>query len=170
MEVIKEVGLLDELFFMYGEEADFCWRMYFKGYRLVYVPASVVYHYGSGTMGGPSPRKIFLHHRNGLILLLKNYTALELVKYLPFRIFLDFVAFWYYILSNRLPTNALAVAKAYLDLAHLMPAIIKRRLDAPYKRKKKNIKNYPLYKKSVIVDYFIYRKKKFSQLNFYPYE
>ena len=39
-EVIRKVGMLDEIFFIYGEEADLCWRMFFHGYRLVYIPNS----------------------------------------------------------------------------------------------------------------------------------
>lgn len=164
IDVLKKVGLLDEVFFIYGEEADLCWRMHFNGYRLVYIPSSVVYHYGSGTMGSTS-RKVFLHHRNGLILLLKNYTVAELFKYLPFRVFLDFVAFWYYLLDSKLPLNALAVLKAYVNLIYLIPVIITRRRYAAFKIYRTDSSNYPLYKRSIIKDYFIHKKKKFSQLN-----
>lgn len=166
IETLRKVGLLDEIFFIFGDEADLCWRMYFYGYRLVYIPQSVVYHHGSGTVGNDTSKKVYLHHRNGLILLLKNYTVSQLIRYLPFRIFLDFVAFWYYILDNKLPLNALAVAKAYINVIYLLPKILKRRQNAAFKIKKDNLSVYPLYNKSIIIDYFIHKKNKFDQLKF----
>ncbi len=166
VDILKKVGLLDEMFFIFGDEADLCWRMHYNGYRLSYIPQSVVYHYGSGTVGNDTSRKVLLHHRNGLILLLKNYTVLQLIRYLPFRIFLDFVAFWYYILDNRLPLNALAVVRAYMNVIYLLPKIIKKRKQAAFKKKNGNLFIYPLYNKSIIIDYFIHKKNKFSQLKF----
>lgn len=164
VKVLKKVGLFDEIFYIYQDEADLCWRMHIHGYRMVYIPKSVVYHYGSGTVGGVTPWKIFLHHRNTIILLLKNYSRLELLRYLPFRILLDFIAFWYYLLDNKLPLHSLAIIKSYANLIILIPAIIKRRKKAAYKMKNANPTPYPLYRKSIILDYFIRGKKRFSQL------
>lgn len=45
-EVIETVGLLDEGFFMYCEELDWCRRIRSAGWRIVYVPAAQVIHYG----------------------------------------------------------------------------------------------------------------------------
>lgn len=43
--VIREVGLLDEQFFMYGEDLDWAYRIKQYGWRVVYYPQVVVYHY-----------------------------------------------------------------------------------------------------------------------------
>ncbi|GAW94069.1 polysaccharide pyruvyl transferase family protein [Calderihabitans maritimus] len=43
-EVLKRVGFLDEDYFLYVEDLDFCWRLRKMGYRLVYVPGALVYH------------------------------------------------------------------------------------------------------------------------------
>jgi N-acetylglucosaminyl-diphospho-decaprenol L-rhamnosyltransferase len=43
-EVIAQIGLLDEQFFMYGEDLDWCLRAKQAGYRVVYYPAVVVQH------------------------------------------------------------------------------------------------------------------------------
>ncbi|NWF80163.1 MAG: glycosyltransferase family 2 protein [Chloroflexi bacterium] len=43
--VIREVGLLDEQFFMYGEDLDWAYRIKQYGWRIVYYPRVVVYHY-----------------------------------------------------------------------------------------------------------------------------
>ncbi|MFQ5594480.1 MAG: glycosyltransferase family 2 protein [Anaerolineae bacterium] len=47
-EVIDQVGLLDEGFFMYCEEIDWCWRMHEAGWKVACVPAArVVHHAGA---------------------------------------------------------------------------------------------------------------------------
>jgi GT2 family glycosyltransferase len=43
--VIREVGLLDEQFFMYGEDLDWAYRIKQYGWRIVYYPAVHVLHY-----------------------------------------------------------------------------------------------------------------------------
>jgi N-acetylglucosaminyl-diphospho-decaprenol L-rhamnosyltransferase len=43
--VIGEVGLLDEQFFMYGEDLDWCYRIKQYGWRVVYYPRAIVHHY-----------------------------------------------------------------------------------------------------------------------------
>ena len=42
--VFRVVGLLDEAFFLYVEDADYCLRLRRAGYRLVYEPRAVCYH------------------------------------------------------------------------------------------------------------------------------
>ncbi len=47
---IDQVGLLDEGFFMYCEEIDWCWRMRKAGWKIACVPAArVVHHAGAST-------------------------------------------------------------------------------------------------------------------------
>jgi N-acetylglucosaminyl-diphospho-decaprenol L-rhamnosyltransferase len=43
--VVREVGLLDEQFFMYGEDLDWAYRIKQYGWRVVYYPRVVVHHY-----------------------------------------------------------------------------------------------------------------------------
>lgn len=43
--VIREVGLLDEAFFMYGEDLDWCYRIKSLGWRIVYYPRVVIHHH-----------------------------------------------------------------------------------------------------------------------------
>ena len=48
----KRLGLLDDRFFMYAEEVDFCLRARRAGYGCYYEPASVIRHRVSRSMGG----------------------------------------------------------------------------------------------------------------------
>jgi N-acetylglucosaminyl-diphospho-decaprenol L-rhamnosyltransferase len=43
--VVREVGLLDEQFFMYGEDLDWAYRIKQYGWRVVYYPRVTVHHY-----------------------------------------------------------------------------------------------------------------------------
>ena len=45
-EVIQQVGALDEDFFMYSEEMDWCRRIRQAGWKVVYLPEAQVIHYG----------------------------------------------------------------------------------------------------------------------------
>lgn len=44
--VLDQVGLLDELFFAYQEDADFCFRARRAGWKVIYHPGAQVIHYG----------------------------------------------------------------------------------------------------------------------------
>ena len=46
-EAIEEVGLLDEGFFMYSEELDWCRRAKGRGWKVIYLPTARVIHYGA---------------------------------------------------------------------------------------------------------------------------
>ncbi|WP_309120857.1 glycosyltransferase family 2 protein [Paenibacillus sp.] len=54
-EVIDRIGGLDEEFFMYGEDIDWCYRIKEAGWRIMYHPATTVIHY----KGASSRRKPF---------------------------------------------------------------------------------------------------------------
>jgi N-acetylglucosaminyl-diphospho-decaprenol L-rhamnosyltransferase len=43
--VVREVGLLDEAFFMYGEDLDWAYRIKQYGWRIMYVPSVTIHHY-----------------------------------------------------------------------------------------------------------------------------
>ncbi len=44
-QVIREAGLLDETYFMYGEDLDWAYRIKQYGWRVMYVPGVIVHHY-----------------------------------------------------------------------------------------------------------------------------
>jgi len=48
-EVLNSVGLLDESFFLYGEETDWCRRCSEAGWQLRFAPVGSITHYGSGS-------------------------------------------------------------------------------------------------------------------------
>lgn len=48
-EVIEQIGQLDEAFFCYGEETDWCRRCADAGWRLSFAPVGEITHFGSGS-------------------------------------------------------------------------------------------------------------------------
>jgi len=98
-EVYKECGGLDAAFFAHMEEIDLCWRMRNKGWRLVCLPESVVYHLGGGSLHYDSPRKTYLNHRNNLLMIYKNKQHPFVV--LLIRCLLDYAAALFYLLQGR---------------------------------------------------------------------
>ncbi len=60
-EVIEHVGMLDESFFMYGEDLDWCYRIKEGGYKIYYVPDTQIIHFkGESSKRSPlEQRRLF---------------------------------------------------------------------------------------------------------------
>lgn len=73
-DVFEEVGFLDESFFAYYEDVDWCYRANLLGYQFYTAPGAIIYHKHSATWKKVNPlTKYFLIHRNFLRTVLKNY-------------------------------------------------------------------------------------------------
>ena len=57
VQVVADIGLMDEGFFMYFEETDFCRRAARRGWPCWYVPASRVVHFVGQASGVTDPRQ-----------------------------------------------------------------------------------------------------------------
>jgi len=68
-EALAAIGLLDEEFFAYHEEVDWCTRARAAGWRVVYCPTAVVLHRGGGVAGGPGAIRIrkYFAARNSIL-------------------------------------------------------------------------------------------------------
>lgn len=60
-EALREVGLFDERFFLYAEEADWQQRALRAGWRTAYCPDVAAYHRGAGTSTDPTRREVLFH-------------------------------------------------------------------------------------------------------------
>jgi GT2 family glycosyltransferase len=85
-DLIMKVGGFDESFFGYYDETDICWRLHRLGYKIIFVPESVIYHMGSVTSSDRSsykkPKKIIVFHlyKNKLRMLIKNQFGISLLS------------------------------------------------------------------------------------------
>lgn len=67
--VFEKIGMLDDRFYLYLEDLDFCLRAKKAGFRLRYVPASVLWHVNAGSSGRPgNPLHEYYFTRNRLLL------------------------------------------------------------------------------------------------------
>lgn len=63
-EAIRRVGMMDERYFLYYEDSDYCQRFINKGYTLAYVPAARLIHDVSSTVGFQSRDYVYYFSRN----------------------------------------------------------------------------------------------------------
>ncbi len=71
--VVDKIGLLDESFFMYGEDLDWCWRAKEAGYKVVYYPRAEIMHYLYGTSKAVAFRSVQWAHEAMKIFYKKHY-------------------------------------------------------------------------------------------------
>lgn len=124
LQVYREVGGLDGRFFAHMEEIDLCWRLRSRGYGIVCLPFSRVYHVGGATLKKENPRKTLLNFRNNLIMLYKNLPENELYRVMRVRLFLDYLAAFVFLLKGD-KNNSLAVLRArkeYMSMRFLFKA------------------------------------------------
>jgi GT2 family glycosyltransferase len=98
-EMLNTIGLFDEVFFAYGDDADLGLRGRLAGWSCVYVPTAVVYHVHSATAGEFSPLKAFLIERNRIWVAVKVF-PLPLLMVSPFYTALRFAFHAYGALFN----------------------------------------------------------------------
>jgi len=72
MRVIKEIGLMSYIFFLYYEEADWSYRIKNAGYKIYYIANSLVYHKESVSTGKLSQLKTYYLNRNRLVFMRRN--------------------------------------------------------------------------------------------------
>jgi len=99
--VFKAMGGFDGDYFAHQEEIDLCWRIKRLGGKIIYVPESVVYHLGGGTLDYDNPRKTYLNFRNNLFTLFKNTGYLQLIYILPIRFVLDLLIAISYLFKGK---------------------------------------------------------------------
>jgi len=83
---LDALGLLDEAFFAYHEEVDWCVRAGRAGWRVVYEPTAVVSHTGRGSAGGTASVRIrkYFAARNSVLFARKHASLLQRLKLAAF--------------------------------------------------------------------------------------
>ncbi len=157
--VFHEIGGFDEFFFAHQEEIDLCWRMQLAGYSVFCCPDAVVYHVGGGTLPKGNFHKVFLNFRNNHIMLWKNLSRSEKWWKVPFRLVLDWISALKGLLSGD-RSYFLAILKAHRTFIKWMFRT-QRRKDIFKRKKLKNLEG--VYKGNIVWEYFVRRRKTFSQ-------
>ncbi len=77
LHVIRRVGLMPALYFLYYEELDWCETIKRAGYACYYVGQSTVLHKESVSVGRNSALKTYYMHRNRLLFIRRNTRGLH---------------------------------------------------------------------------------------------
>lgn len=155
-----DVGGFDERFFAHMEEIDLCWRLKNIGLKVMYCADSEVFHVGGGTLNTENPFKTYLNFRNNLVLLKKNLPFLRALVIIPIRMLLDFVAILRFLGEGK-RKDAWAVSRAHQNFIR---NLFNRNITTVKSRYRKyNLTG--MYKRSIIVDFFVKHKKHFTDLS-----
>jgi GT2 family glycosyltransferase len=151
----------DNDFFAHMEEIDLCWRFHKTGYKVCFIPESVVFHVGGGVLPYNSSFKAYLNFRNNLFLLYKNLPDRSLHKTLFFRKSFDALSAILFFFTGRFGTAG-SVWKAHMDYYKSISAL---------KIKRESVKKLTITEisdevlnKSIVFEFYIKRKKTFDKL------
>jgi GT2 family glycosyltransferase len=132
--VLNEVAFdgdpFDRSHFLYYEDSDLCWRVRLRGYKIVLLSSSVVYHYRGGAGGRKLDfMRVFFFTRSHIMTLMKNYGARNLAWLLLALISLEFAQSVVLLFSD--PRKCVAKLRAILwCLRNLRTIWVKRHIVA----------------------------------------
>lgn len=106
-DVFENIGLLDENYFAYHEDTDFCFRARLAGYTLLAFPGSVVHH-AYKTPVSKSKIRYFWLERGRLYLVLKFFSLRTLFFIFPAWIFMECGLIFYSLIKGFYRERAMA--------------------------------------------------------------
>jgi GT2 family glycosyltransferase len=117
-EAIKQVGLMDERYFVYGDDPDWCYRFSKSGWKIMFTPDARIIHYGGQTTKKAAD-KFKLQLFGSKLIFMRNHRsrpAFILACFLTGMFFLLRVPFWLALAAFRKSdrSRSYLTAKAYL--------------------------------------------------------
>jgi len=97
-EMLDEIGLFDEGFFLYCEDTDLGLRARWAAWECSYVPDAIVEHRYSHSAGTASALKAYLVERNRLFVIFKNFPLSDLLL-VPFYAVSRY--FWHFVYALK---------------------------------------------------------------------
>jgi hypothetical protein len=122
-EMLDEIGLFDEEFFMYMEDVDLAFRARLAGWRCLYVPGARVRHVHGGTAGFGSDLSVYYGNRNVLWYPVKDLPAGLLIRSLPWIAGRSLAVMPYYALRGQ----GWTVLRAKIDGLLGIPRMLRKR-------------------------------------------
>ena len=123
MEAIKQVGMMDEDFFVYGDDIDWCYRFVKAGWKVLFTPDAEIIHYGGQTTKKAANKFTLQLYGAYLINVKKHYSQITfaICRLLTALRFLVRVPYWLTVGFIQKPRreNALQTAQTYWQGAYL---------------------------------------------------
>ncbi|MBI2549272.1 hypothetical protein HYW21_08035 [Candidatus Woesearchaeota archaeon] len=131
-----DIGGFDPSYVIYFEDVDLAWRAWLYGYKVVYVPMSVVYHKYGGYFGGfnKSSRSVYLGQINRLSNLWKNAEPFTVFKGSLLSLLYDLVKSAYFLRYLRF-SRWLALHKGNIAFLMKLPRVLQQRKTVQQRRK-----------------------------------
>jgi GT2 family glycosyltransferase len=140
-DALARIGLLDELFFAYGEDKDWGWRALMMGWHSIYIPSSKILHKWSPTLGH-SPEKFYLLELERALSIWKNYSRRTLVLLAPVLILVEASVLLYAAVKGWLEEKI----RSYADLLRVQHVVEERR---------RSIQTQRVVRDSVVLERFV---------------
>lgn len=138
LEVVADMMIgndfFDSDFFAYREDCDLAWRLQKRGWKTVFVPSAIAYHYrgmyGAQTQSwwnrlknrqGQNPFFAAYSTRNQLLVLIKNLTIWDAIVSLPWIVFHEFGRLMYGFIFEK------QTRKRLLEIIWFLPKMLKKR-------------------------------------------
>ncbi len=147
-DALIKSGAFDPYYIFGYEDNDLGWRLYLLGYKVIYVPDSVIYHKSGGTTRGlkkrPKPFFYYFVKKNKIVSLLKNYEIKNMLPALMVTLFEYSLLIYYFMLTNQKEYGYGVFRAIYKTLFKDLKHIIRRRIRVQALRKvrDKDIKKY----------------------------
>jgi GT2 family glycosyltransferase len=164
-EAWEKCGGFDPDFYAHMEEIDLCWRFHKCGFRVSYIPQSVVFHIGGATLPYKSPLKTYLNFRNSLYILYKNLPENKLRNILLIRKLLDGIAALFFICKGQF-RSAGSVWKAHIDYYRNSDRLKEKRKIV--RELTKNENPDMIVNKCIVFEFYIKRNRTFRELKMKP--
>jgi GT2 family glycosyltransferase len=129
-EMLDDIGLTkeiyDEDFFAYADETDMGWRAQLAGWKCIYNPKAVVYHFHSASSSNYSPFKAFLVERNRIWVAVKSFP----VSFLVLGMFYTILRYFYQALGALTGKGAAGKFTKEANKFELIKILIKANISA----------------------------------------
>ncbi|MCX5701427.1 MAG: glycosyltransferase family 2 protein [Candidatus Omnitrophica bacterium] len=147
--IFQELGGFDNNYFIYSEDADLCWRAWLYGYKVLYIPSSVVFHKYRGGMSPYSYNafKIYLGQKNRLTNVIKNFEVKNVIISLIINFSVSLFKIISLLLSGLFFRQIYWLIKGYIKFLAILPDSIKKRSIVQKNRK---IKDDVLFRMGII--------------------
>lgn len=117
-KAVEQVGLMDETYFVYGDDPDWCYRFRKNGWKVLYTPNATIIHYGGQTTKQVASRFMLQLQGSRLIFVRKHghKLAFPLARFLTAAFFLFRVPYWLVsaICHSDERKNSIQTARTYL--------------------------------------------------------
>lgn len=117
-EAVEQVGLMDELYFVYGDDPDWCYRFRKNGWQIFFTPDAQIIHFGGDTVKRVSSEFILQLHGSKLIFmkLHKGKLLFPFACLLTALFFFSRIPYWLIkaLFHKDSRTRSISTAKTYL--------------------------------------------------------